>query len=118
MVRPVEVCEQHTAEPIVDFVDAHTNGAHAVAVSRRSYTIKEKRELVQAISALASNGVSIRQACPLFGVPHQYYYRFKKVVKVVDDLEASGVFVPYRTNGTARKIHPGRPRFLPQSAMT
>ena len=58
MVCPVEVCEQHTAETIVDFVGAHADGAHAVAVSRRSYTIKEKRELVQAISALASNGVS------------------------------------------------------------
>ena len=78
MVRPVKVCEQHTAEPIVDFVGTHADGTHAVAMSRRSYTIKEKRELVQAISALASNGVSIWQACPLFGVPHQYYTASKK----------------------------------------
>ena len=45
MVHPVEAPEQSPA----DLVDAHP-GAHALAVSRRSYTIKEKRELVQAIS--------------------------------------------------------------------
>ena len=73
MVHPVEAPEQSPA----DLVDAHL-GARALAVSRHSYTIKEKRKLVQAISTLLSKGASIRQACPLFGLPHQYYHRFKK----------------------------------------
>ncbi|KAL3800202.1 hypothetical protein HJC23_001123 [Cyclotella cryptica] len=70
-----------------DLVDTHP-GARALAVSRHSYTIKEKQELVQAIHTLLSKGFSIHQTCPLFGLPHQYYYRFKKAVnKAVDDLE-------------------------------
>ncbi len=109
MVHPVEDGEQPTS----DFVDAHAglqqSGSHAVAASRRSYTIKEKHELVQAICILASRGVSIHQACPLFGLPHQYYYRFKKAVKAANDLKANEVFVHYKVNGTTRKIHPGRP---------
>ena len=92
--------------------DAHP-GAHALAVSRRSYTIKEKCELVQAISTLLSKGASIRQACPLFRLPHQYYHRFKKAVKAADDLEkANNIFVHYKVNGSTRKIHPGRPSIL------
>ena len=108
MVHPVEAPEQSPA----DLVDAHP-GAQALTVSRRSYTIKEKRELVQAISTLLSKGASIRQACPLFGLPHQYYHRFKKAVKAADDLEkANNIFVHYKVNGSTRKIHPGRPSIL------
>jgi hypothetical protein len=109
MVHPVEDGEQPTA----DFVDAHAgiqqSGSRAVAASRCSYTIKEKSKLVLAICTLASNGVSILQACPLFGSPHQYYYRFKKAAKAANNLEANDVFVHCKVNGTARKIHPGRP---------
>jgi hypothetical protein len=76
MVHPVKDGEQ----PTTDFVEAHAgvqqSGSPAVAASRSLYTIKEKRELVHAICTLASNGISIRQACPLFGLLHQYYYRF------------------------------------------
>ena len=108
MVHPVEAPEQSPA----DLVDAHP-GARALAVSRRSYTVKEKRKLVQAICTLLSKGVSIRQACPLFGLPHQYYHRFKKAVKAADDLEkANNIFVHYKVNGSTRKIHPGRPSIL------
>ncbi len=112
MVHPVEAPEQSPA----DLVDAHP-GAHALAVSRHSYTIKEKHKLVQAISTLLSKGASIRQACPLFGLPHQYYHRFKKAVKAVDDLKkANNVFVHYKVNGSARNMHPGRPHVVFRSA--
>jgi hypothetical protein len=61
MVHPVEDGEELTT----DFVDSHTgvqqSRSRAVAVVRRSYMIKEKRELVQAICMLASKGVSICQ---------------------------------------------------------
>ena len=93
-------------------MDAHL-GAHALAMSRHSYTIKEKRELVQAICMISSKGLSICQAFALFGLPHQYYHRFKKAVKAADDLEkANNIFVHYKVNGSTRKIHPGRPSIL------
>ncbi len=108
MVHPVEAPEQSPA----DLVDAHP-GARALAMSRCSYTIKEKCKSVQAISMLLSKGASIRQACPLFGLPHKYYHRFKKAVNAADDLEKSNnIFVHYKVNGSTRKIHPGRPSIL------
>ena len=47
MVHPVEAPEQSPT----DLVDTHP-GACALAVSRRSYTIEEKRELVQAYARI------------------------------------------------------------------
>jgi len=83
-----------------------------VAVLRRSYSIKEKRDIVQAVWTLVANGVSVRQACSMVGVPHQYYYHFKKAVKTADDLEKSAVFIHYKCNGGAQKLHPGHPSIL------
>ncbi len=108
MVHPVEAPEQSSA----DLVDAHL-GAHALAMSRHSYTIKEKHKLLQAICTLLSKGVSICQACPLFGLPHQYYYHCRKAVKAADDLKnTNDIFVHYKVNGSARKIHPSWPSIL------
>ena len=112
MVHPVEDGKEPTTFVVDDHADMQQSGSLAVAVSRRSYSIKEKRELVQAIHTLVSNGVSIRRACPLLGLPHQYYYRFKKVVQATDELERNELFVRYKVNGTARKLHPGRPSIL------
>ena len=112
MVHPVEEGEEPPAFVLDGHAGVQQSRSRTVSVTRRSYTIKEKRELVQAIHTLASNGVSIRRACPLLGLPHQYYYRFKKAVEVADELEENDVFIHYKVNGTARKIHPGRPSIL------
>ena len=80
--------------------------------------MKEKHKLVQAIRTLVSNGISICQACPLLRLPHQYYYRFKKVVQAVDELKRNKLFVHYKVNGTARKLHPGRPSISLPSMMS
>ena len=48
----------------------------------------------------------------MVGLPHNYYPRFKKVTKKVDNLEQDAGYVPFKTNGTARKIHPGCPSLL------
>jgi hypothetical protein len=48
----------------------------------------------------------------MVGLPHQYYCRFKKAVKTADDLKKSSVFIHYKCNGGARKLHPGRPSIL------
>jgi hypothetical protein len=61
MVHPVKDGDELSA----NFVDGHAgmqqSRSRAVAVVRRSYTIKEKCKLVQAICTLASKGISIRQ---------------------------------------------------------
>ena len=71
--------------------------------------MKEKRENVVAIGALVAEGASRRQACLMVGLPHNYYPRFKKVIKKLDDLEQDASSVPLKTKVTARKIHPGHP---------
>jgi hypothetical protein len=48
----------------------------------------------------------------MVGLPHNYYLCFKKVVKKLEDLEQDAGFVPFKINGTARKIHPGHPSLL------
>ena len=48
----------------------------------------------------------------MVGLSHNYYPRFKKVIKKLDDLEQDAGFVPFKTNKTARKIHLGHPSLL------
>ena len=80
---------------------------------RKSYSIKEKRELVQSVQFLMSaRNVTVRQACLLIGVSPMYYTRFKRIIKKIDDIENGEVFIPYKTNGSARKVHPGGRGFL------
>ena len=112
MVHPVEEGEEPPAFVLDGHAGVQQSRSRTVSVTRRSYTIKEKHELVQAICMLASDSVSICRACPLLGLPHQYYYRFKKAVEVADELEENDVFIHYKVNDTARKIHPGRPSIL------
>jgi len=72
-----------------------------------------KRELVQSMPLLMDkHNVSARQASLLIGVNQMYYTRFKRVIKKIDDVEHRDVFVPYKTNGLARKVHPGGKSFL------
>jgi len=73
----------------------------------KSYAVKDKRDLVHAIDSIVATGVSCRKACSQVGLDHSYYARFKKVIAKVDALEKSDVYVPYKINGSARKIYPG-----------
>ena len=59
-----------------------------------------------------AEGASRQHACSMVGLPHNYYPRFKKVIKKIDELEQDSGFVPFKTNGTDCKIHPGRPSLL------
>jgi hypothetical protein len=79
---------------------------------QKSFSVKEKREYVVAIDALVVEGASRQQACLMVGLPHNYYPCFKKVIKKLDDLEQDAGSGPFKMNGTARKIHPGRPSLL------
>jgi hypothetical protein len=81
--------------------------------SRRSFSVKEKHELVQAVDIFwAPHKVSCHQACAFLGISQVYYARFKKVIKMVDNLKNGNKFIPYKINGSAQKIHPWCPRFL------
>ena len=78
----------------------------------RSYSINDKRESIQVIDTLVSIGISYREACSCVGLPHMYYTHFKKVVEKFETLEKSDVYIPYKMNGSARKIHPGHSSLL------
>jgi len=54
MVHPVEDGKEPAAFFVVGHTDMQKSGSLAVVVSRRSYLIKEKRKLVQAIRTLVS----------------------------------------------------------------
>jgi len=58
------------------------------------------------------NGVSCAAACHQFGIVPLYYHHWRKTVAKVDELKKNGGFVAFNTNGSARKIHPGRPGCL------
>jgi len=79
---------------------------------RKSFSIKEKREYVHAVDILVEKDVSRRKACSILGLHPTYYIRFKKVIEKVDALENSAGFAPHNTNGTARRVHPGRTSLL------
>ena len=72
-----------------------------------SYSIKDKREFVQAIDIIMSTSASWCDACSHVDLPHMYYAHIKKVVEKVDALEKSAVCILYNMNGSACKIHPG-----------
>ena len=84
---------------------------------QKSFSIKDKMELVQAINIMVSTSISCRQAYSWVSLHHIYYKRFKKVIEKFDALKKSDVYIPYKTNGTARKIHPCPPVCCPQSKM-
>jgi hypothetical protein len=79
---------------------------------RKSYRIKDKRDFINAINTIVATGVSCCIACSHVGLPHMYYARFKNAIAKVDTLENSDVYVPYKMNGSAHKIHPGPPSLL------
>ena len=80
--------------------------------ARKSYSLKEKREVVRTIDTLVGHGNSRRKACAVMGILPLYYRRWKRVISKVDDLEAEDSFCSFKTNGTARKIHTGRVSLL------
>ena len=79
---------------------------------RRSFSLKEKREVVRTVDTLVSHGHSCRNACDAKGILPIYYRRWKAVLQNVEELEVEDLFRSFNLNGTARKIHPGRVSIL------
>ena len=69
---------------------------------RRSFSIKEKREFVQAVElVIAEKKVSCYEACVMIGVLQMYHKRFKKAFNKVAALDNADAFVVHKINGTA-----------------
>ena len=67
----------------------------AEPLPRKSYSVKDKREFVQAVNALIAAVVSHCQASQVAGLSHYYYAWFKKVIEKVNALEGGEAFVPH-----------------------
>ncbi len=67
---------------------------------------------MQSIQQLVASGVPVHQACPMLSLSLQYYHHFKKAFKRADELEKNGIFMHYKCNSGARKLHPGHPSIL------
>ena len=78
----------------------------------KSVSLKDKRDFVHAVDSILATGICRRQACHHLGLSSMYYTRFRKVIKRVDALKNGATFVPYKTNGNVRKIHPGTSSLL------
>ena len=105
-----EYCKESCLPVKVFNMDAKSKGR----VNRKSYEMKEKRNVVQQIDALVATGIRGRKACLHVGIPLLYYSRWKKLITKVDALNSSTEFVSFSTKGTSRKVHPGRVSVLLQ----
>ena len=59
-----------------------------------------------------SAGYLQQEVCFRIGISTLYYHHWVKVLKMVDGMNAGGEYVSNTTNGTARRIHPGRKSIL------
>ena len=82
------------------------------AKARRSYEIKEKRQVVCQIDILLTSGLSWCRACESVGVKYLYYRSWKKLIKKIDIINDGEHFVAYNTKGKVWKIHGGCPGIL------
>jgi hypothetical protein len=67
---------------------------------QKSLSMKEKCKYVLTINALIARGLSCCHTCSTIGLPHNYYARFKTVIKQLDKLMQEPGFVSFKTNGT------------------
>ena len=81
---------------------------------RKSYFIKYKQDAVRAIEDLHASGLSVMAACKGLNLPHYYYGRWKKLLKNIDELDASNKAAskPAVIAGVSQQFHHGRPGIL------
>jgi hypothetical protein len=73
----------------------------------KSYSIKYKHQVINAINDLILHGHTVRTASNKLRLPHWYYKCWRKTVYNVDKMIALRIIVPYNVNGDSCKIHPG-----------
>ena len=67
----------------------------------RSYKSKEKQNEVNQIKEFVSSGWSQFKACITIKIPYLYYCHWKNLIKKVDGINNSNVFVPYNTKDSS-----------------
>jgi hypothetical protein len=81
---------------------------------RRSFSLKYKRLVLNAINDLMLLGYSLRKAAEEVNIPHGYYRNWRRTLAKVDRLKTKETVVPFTITGESRKVHPGRPvEYLP-----
>ena len=81
---------------------------------RKSYSIEQKKNSVRTIKDLHSNGLLVLATCRGLNLPHYYCHRWKKLLKIVDELDTSNKAAgkPVIISGESRQFHHGRPGIL------
>ncbi len=78
------------------------------ALARRSFSMKYKRQAINAINDMMLHGHTVRTASNALNLPHWYYRRWRKSVSKADRLASVDAVVPSGITGDTRKVHPGR----------
>ena len=78
------------------------------ALARRSFSMKYKRQAINAINDMMLHGHTVCTASNALNLPHWYYRRWRKSVSKADRLASVDAVVPSGITGDTRKVHPGR----------
>ena len=78
------------------------------ARTRRSFSMKFKRQALNSINDMMLHGHSVRTASNALNLPHFYYKKWRKTVSHADRLISANAAVPSGITGDTRKVHPGR----------
>jgi hypothetical protein len=78
------------------------------AQTRRSFSMKYKRQTFNAINNMMLDGHTVCSASNALNPPHWYYRRWRKSVAKIDQIASTDAVVPSGITGDTRKVHPGR----------
>ena len=78
------------------------------AQTRRSFSMKYKRQALNAINGMMLDGHTVHSASNALNLPHWYYRRWRKSVAKIDQIASTDAVVPSGIAGDTRKVHPGR----------
>jgi hypothetical protein len=77
------------------------------AQTRRSFSMKYKRQALNAINDMMLDGHTIRSTSNALNLPHWYYMRWRKLVAKIDQIASTDAVVPSGITGDTQKVHPG-----------
>ncbi len=78
------------------------------AQTRRSFSMKYKRQAINAINDMMLHGHTVRTVSNALNLPHWYYRRWRKSVSKADQQASIDAVVPSGITGDTRKVHPSR----------
>ena len=66
------------------------------AQTRRSFSMKYKRQALNAINGMMLDGQTVRSASNALSLPHWYYRRWRKSIAKIDQIASTDAVVPPR----------------------